>query len=621
MGQHRSGQFRGSHSILRLDSTGEVTSDKKSKPQTRTFGCQRRNLTSAPTERNGGPYLKKLVDNFNVSSILNSANMYIDTAASYIESYCPRPTVTEHLTKEGPANSNSLGFIKNIFSSGKSDFTTTAMKDCVTDVIKEETVPCHYNKVVTTSTTDTNTTWSCSSLLCAFHSYSFLNGKGSINTSNMTLPKVGLYVPPQRRMMEEQPKRCGVIDPKLTPYNARLLEKSRKCSNKNSSKTTTQPPIPKPVVNDQEKAGICVERCAHELATGVQVSENTQETIVVGESSTKPDIACAEQMDDSDGKQSDSQRDWFEYECTERTVIPIIIDGDKLESCLKNSKSQPNTVVEDSESPRKQLHNWYSVELDKSVQKSETSSSVNSSHSENAKQNTSNDTGSSCDLKAAETEPSALNVKSPDNSEEVQQNGLKEGFAKPKQSAETGEHQPQVRDISAVLYVRQCAKKRRPSKKKRQRQKAQLEQGKLNPSLKLGSAVHPRSPVAFILGVDSKSSENIHSFQLTCDIDSADFDSADFDESDSDFSSSDSEEFSSLDDDELLGLRCNDPISGFDMYTVSCSIQPTSTTVCPASPSPTDKEIQEINQMWQIHISIQPELKTKSSSSKKVYNY
>lgn len=591
MGQHRCGYRRGKPSIVRLDSTGENTTGNLNHPQrTSLFGCNR-NCEARPTNTTDGDQcLKKLVGNLNVCSLLDSANMCFESAANYLAS---KQTVSNHLKKDCSANiSSSLGFIRNIFSSDKTGMTTAVIDKTIDALTVGQTLDKNMNAMPTC----TNPTWSCSNLLSAFQSGNILGNCNTRNTPKMSVPKAELYVPPQRRRMANQRPPAVTVDPKLTPYNAKLLEKSKKFHSDGSDK----PHASGIVTNENEKLASNIITCLEKTTVAAGESPDSKE---------KQENEAREEVSEIAETESVSKMDWFEYECPDIAVIPITITEEKLESCMKNNITASQETPKPQQPPvsPKQLHSWFSIDIDKDVRKCRTrgssSSHLGSAHCKPNDTQINNESSKLCDKKT--------HVKRIDGVIQVEadcmrENEVRKDCMKPKHS---WEHSKPVGDISAILYERSCGKsqKRRPSKKKRNRHKAQMEQ-KCPNSLKLGSAVHPRSPVAFILGVDSNSSNNVHSFQFTCDIDSADFDS------DSDFSTDSDENFSSLDDDDILGLRCNDPLRGFG-FTVSCSIQPTSTTMSPATNS--SKEIDEINNRWQVHISVRPE--TKKPSTKKVH--
>ena len=582
MGQQRCGYRRSSRSILRLNSTGDVTTGSDSiKSNCSQFVCPKSKQTTetnpvkANTTVDGDPYLKKLVGNLNMCSIIDSASMYIESAANYIESWAPKETVSNNFnsSNSGTNTCQSLGFIKSIFTCDNTKMTTTVMDNTVNGLTVGQSFDNNMN------IGPTKPTWSCSNILGAFHTTGFLgNYCTSRHTPKMSVPKVDPYVPPQRRKLMEDSKRYGVcVDPKLTPYNAKLLEKSKKghtqCDNQS--------------LNGNETASI---KQSELSSSDSEVNSEIDVKIKEGKPQTEVET-----------EDSVSQMDWFEYDSLDSTIVPITISEEKLESCLKN-ETETQQVPQSPETP-KPLHNWFSVEFDSDVHKRGSNSQTSSSSQLKESVQKEIETEKPCDTKQRETDTHE------ESNKEVKTHGPKKSCMKSKHNFGHTDHAKHVENISAVLYERSGGKKSRPSKKKRTRQKAQTEQGNQNVFLKPGSAVHSRSPVAFILGVNKNSSENLHSFQMCCDFDSAEFDS------DSDFSTDDSDDnFSSLDDDEILGLRCNNPLGAFGVFTVSCSITPTPATATPASPS--SKEIEAINQHWQFHISI--ESHEQHSSVKKV---
>lgn len=582
MGQHK--DSRGSHSLLRLDSTGEITSDSRISQNRSKFMCRRRYCTSTNTDVNGNkePYLKKLVENLNVCSIFDSANMCIESAASYLESFTPRQSTKNSLVSEN-INRDSLGFFKSIFSSERPKMATAVMNNTSCALMSQEDSSGSARESMNFPATGTNCTWSCSNLLGALQSRNLISSSGTRSTckSNISGLKTDIYVPPQRRKMTAHTKPCISVDPKLTPYNAKLLAKSRQSQNHchSEEKDSVQNKKCEKILTESNTTN----RSPRNKAGKFDHNANGEKTVIHSNSVCEVQSVSKEPVVQTDDVES--KPDWFEYECKESKVIPITISEEKLEASLSMKEGKNQIEPREKEmKPSKNLRNWYSVELDSDVHKNSNLNHKLPCQFDNSKTYVLKDnkkTGTcmqekkqnACELKGSVEKKEETKVKPQSHCEKLGLDG-----------------------ISAVLFLRQCGKKSRPSKKKRIRQKAQLEQGSQSATLKPGSSIHPRSPVAFILGVNSKSSESGHSFHFTCDIDSDEFD-----DSGSDFSCESDDDFSSLDDD-LLGLRCNDPLSSFGIYTVSCSVQSVPQTIPSTSP-PCSTKLDAVNERWRRNMS------------------
>lgn len=210
--------------LLRLNSTGEDSSHNQVQNSDLNHGVINTKQTHYNQHRSS---YKNLVDNINMGSIINSASAYLDTATSYFGNLCPYKSGTNGLVNS-KSDKSSLTYLKNMISGVSQSFNTNSMINqapgmnsgidsmkqsymCNKDILEETGKPTNWNR----------------NIFGAIH----CNLLGSCSTKSEKMKEVysEKYVPPHRRYQYDKCKSVSsTIDPKLTPYNARLLENSKK---------------------------------------------------------------------------------------------------------------------------------------------------------------------------------------------------------------------------------------------------------------------------------------------------------------------------------------------------------------------------------------------------------
>ncbi|WAR01772.1 PR15A-like protein [Mya arenaria] len=568
-------------SLLRLDSTGEISSENRIKTVSRVNSVC--NKTS--------------VDNRDTACIQNinrKMTSCIQSASNYLGNFYPPQSVSNSLMTNNN-KTNLFGYLADMFGLKPST-------SCCSDIMRNmdmlnQNVPSESlaNKSQCTPSS------SCQSIFGAIHSR-FISPKDIYN-SNMTLSTGQKYIPPHKRTGTMFSNGNQVTK---TPYNARLLEKSRQCHiavNPNMPKivlhqTPHERPDP-PVMQQEPHAGE-----NHSPKTQLQVeplihNAKTTCTPKIDGENRSPSPTLDVRLHDENKK-----TDWFDFPCVQAPLIPEQTEQSRNVECPKsecNSDSEPH------------VHSWFSVENDNEVKKVSSANSSQVETAENSAKALIHDDEKCIDSKKdVKNVPICMNVKwaligdnalqKPPQAVGTPQKRsqsckiLKQEDTTPEVSesecATVKTHCEKLEKLAicdriAVLYNRQSGKKSRPSKKKRTRQKAQQNQTNKS-TLKPGRAIHPSSPVSFTLSVKPEICVNLHAFQFICDSDDS---VSDWSDTDSDFD----ENFSSLEDDEL-GLRCND-IGSLGIIKISCDIPNGPEKESPEAS--TFSALDAINKSWQ----------------------
>lgn len=599
--------------LLRLDSTGEVTSANNQAPK-----IEQKLLSPKDAGNSKSNGYKNLVDNLKMGALINSASAYIGSARNYIESFCPYQTSKGLSRNKGDNSSN--GYLQNMND-------TLYNFDChsVPSAGQHSGIAnCSCAQLIMNQEAD-NQLQLRSNIFGAFHC-SLLSNCSSVPCKMKGVEK---YVPPQRRcVVREETNITPVVDPKLTPYNARLLKNSkRSLSNANFKKDSddrkrfdSHPPkmcekkdhIEEPVKELNMDLGEKIDQCK-------QFDENPCQT-EPGSVIPNPIENSLSSTDETIS--SDVKTDWFEYECDSAKCIPIPVE--KIQNATQ--KCAVDDCSQGLDSKVQQLHSWFSVEnCSEDVSATDfVATKCDSSQRESDNTDDKLFYKESLYMKERNTnncEKTDKVVKNDDKAiQNLEYNCSEESLSKPDSNdhAKTKkEHHVNNDNLISVLYVRSLRKKGKSSAKKRRRQKAQQNENNGQTLTKndkpcqdktsKGANV-PSSAVAFILGYDSNNFDNsLHSFHVSCDVDGGD---SDWTESDNESD----ENFSSLEDENMLenelGFQCNDLLQ--NMQFTLCKMQPTESVQ-----SSNSSAIDDINTSWRVQVSVKSE-PCKSKSSKKV---
>ncbi|XP_045176900.2 uncharacterized protein LOC123537295 [Mercenaria mercenaria] len=589
--------------LLRLDSTGEVTTAQQVS-DCQNLSSNHDGLNSKDSHRYNQKSYKKIVGNLTMGSLINSAGAYLDSATSYIENLCPYKT-SRGLARNHSDNT-SFNYLKNIISgvSKPRHNSTNPVTDLDTepDCFKQS---CKCAETKHCEEIDKTMSWT-GNIFGALQNSLLSNCPAK--SEKMKGVNVEKYVPPQRRYNQAKTRNVtSVVDPALTPYNAKLLEKSKRPQSHSNVKKdflaeNYQQQVHKTngIVKSGNNLGKkCEEKVKNCCPDQETVLHCTLDSTVSCELESKCDKVIID--DQTEAATSETETDWFDYECDNAKCIPLSMEKIQLAS----QKCTKNDHIEDLDSNIQQLHSWFSIEAansDSSLAKNaanlcDKNDTSNCIEKENIQivEKMSDDTGKCAEIKKSQhVESEQLSSRCKSKSQDINE-----------------------ADNNYVLYVRSFGRRGRPSAKKRRRQKAQ--QNEAQPSSDKSSSVPksnsaPNGTMAFILGYGTDSSvKDPHSFHVSCDIES------DSDWSDSDFESD--ENLSSLDDETMmfasgLGFQCNDPLSNMQCFTVKCTMQPSEDSNLSSDSSAIDK----INLSWRVQLSVEPESpKKKTSTTKKVH--
>lgn len=590
--------------LIRLDSTGEVTSAGQ------ISNCQSpRGETEFSNCTNGRKYradsYRNIVGNFKMD-LLNSASACLGSARNYIESFYP--CKTSKGLRRSKSDCSSLEHLQNMFSKKSKSFDITDHQTA----LEPRPFCMNSNSVKMKQETENSLKWD-----------------GNIFGAMMdTVKNIEKYVPPQRRCVHTKTNKiAAVIDPKLTPYNARLLEKSKRTHSNTVYKNNCvhelrsneySPEMCKGKLekSDQDSDVSLSEKSNLMSMQQVEKKQLQNETVRKVPSASESSIIISDinvpYSDNETDKPVESvkETDWFEYECDSAKCIPISVE--------KIQRVTEKCAIKDyvCESKVQHLHSWLSVENGNEDVSCESSTEASDNSSQNTKPY---DKGISClqeerDRGVDDKCDAALKG----NSDELSEVHNAEDFSQKTESLGYSgtdvSHPESDNNNYSVLYIRSLGKKRRPSAKKRRRHKAQqkenIDQKPTSTCSDTSSSTQKlqSQSVAFILGYDGDPKSSTPSFHLPCDMD---FDS---DWSESDFESD--ENLSSLDDENLLanelGFQCNDLLQ--NMHVMICGGQSADSSTQTSSSS----ELDEINMSWREQVSVKPE-SHKNKSSKKVH--
>ncbi|KAH3891050.1 uncharacterized protein LOC127853775 [Dreissena polymorpha] len=373
----------------------------------------------------------------------------------------------------------------------------------------------------------------------------------------MVIPECQKYIPPPLRVGHDHNKPC------ITPYNARLLANSRKVD-------SSEPKLLAHSMNTQSNVCVSIDRKCSDDSKKIQISADLvkcilKENKVPDEAVGKRQQGCGpiNNIDSVNKESSTSSTDWFEYNCQSK-YVPIVISKDKLKSENLSKAEESKNIISQHAEKQSGIHSWFSNEFDENVQK--TVNLHSSSHD--------------CD-----------NV---DEKCFVSQNVLPI-----KSNSSTIREQECITELQpAVLFCRAVGKKARPSKKKRRQQ-----QSRQKAPLVLDSHRGNEKNSEASMKLDNTVCINIHSFQFTCDSDTC---SSDWSDDEGEFD----EDFSSLEEDRDLGLRCNNLFTSLSILSGPCAIS----NACDNENSAVSSRLQAINNSWQAQNESQP---TQQRQSKK----
>ena len=398
----------------------------------------------------------------------------------------------------------------------------------------------------------------------------------------------------------------------LKPYNARLLQKSKMCKGHNCSAETNKPQEIRK--EECEKTNVDCKNGAKEVEhnKSTQFSPKADKPKDVKDSQYTAAYCINENFKRKHNEKSDSQvkaeiTDWFEYENEDLKTIPVKIDitqkcmdktlsSDKLEvDSIPVQPALQSWLIIDSETetfqPKPETVPEKQADISHEKNRDKADKQIKKDHNECGQLKQSN----SCDIKKVNVNIKDINIGTKSN---------------PSNSDDNNE----PTDNSFVLYVRNVpSKKNKPSCKKRRRQKAKQQTSeKINSVDPLGSQKTQDSKqkceensIAFILGIDSSSysSEQHHPFLVSYDLNS------DSDWSDCDGDSDESEDSACIPDELSMFSICDNfnPLN----FKVTCSLQPT---------TPTSSHLDAVNLSWQVNvISVDTASLGTKSSDKKVF--
>ena len=603
--------FKGSRSskhnvrgLLRLNSTGEITSASQVSNCQNWHDINHGRVNPKDSPNHNQHSYKNLVENLSMGSLINSASAYLDSASSYFGNFCPYKTA-KGLTRSN-SDGSSLSYLKNMIS-GVSKPTSVSSPDMRDFEHLLSSCECAKSNIPEDTGKSLNWTGNIfGALQCSLltNCPAKLEKMRGVNTEK--------YIPPQRRYHNEKYNSASAaVDPKLTPYNAKLLEKSKKChphanvkkdifakkyhcNNKSNNMANIDPPK-----NSTDKSA--------KIHSQLKEDESDNDS-GRAETDLETDITCIQKDTMETETKCDTEKDWFDYECVDAKCIPISID--KLQLASQKCEENINTQDESSTSP--QLHSWFSIENANETAKSDSSptkDAANICDTAKVSECLEREAENNCESESKQLEN--MNSKQTNN-----QTSISTVDSELQQDITETDHSKSD-SKSYVLYVRSIGRRGKPSAKKRRRQRAQQNDKNdqtschiSSSSVKPNSALHGGNAVAFILGYSANSSEkDAHSFHVSCDID----DESDW--SDSDIESD--ETCSSIEDENMfdngLGFQCNNPLLGMQCFQVT--FQPQQEEVQSSNSS----DIDNINLLWKVQVSVKPENpKKKSSTSKKV---
>lgn len=625
--------------ILRLDSTGEVTSHDFGGNRPR--GCDRTCQFSKKMNKS----FKNIVDYVGAAS-----SSFIDVGTG----------ISKHLTD----NRNPLDCVKKMLHVNGTPFDVSKSEHMMADIVEKEAMPYpRGSPAVGTGQSDAYPffkNWS-NSVLGAFHG----NGYKSPWHSFHKQAYYNGYSPYHRRPDFWQSKKNenfsdidtgNTIDPNLKPYNARLLQKSKQCKKNNPINNPTsqhgnsiigadkqvkitESDVRKsdsPKIKHQETGSLNSNVTDDSAQTSAKIhiaSENDILSIGNGSSdrSSKP-LNSAVQVNDciaaenitaeniqnaiqenlqngiqeshsEEKRSSDNEKvtDWFEYENKDLKTIPI--DLHTIETKCETTHTSPEI---DAAFVQPSLHSWFSIDFDAESVKCKSENltkdqpqSVDRGQNDREQLKNESDISQSkedaCDIKKINVKIENLDT-SPKS---------KSNHADIKDASES--------DKSFILYVRNLKKSSKPSCKKRRRQRAKkeckiVEKSGANPAAEKtvteSDCKGKENPIAFILGIDAQaySAGKAQPFLVSCDINS------DSDWSDSENECDESPEESIPDELSMFALCDNfNPLN----FKVTCSVQ--------SSPTESSSRIDSVNLSWQVNVCVSTATQDRKRNDKKVH--
>lgn len=610
--------------FVRLDSSGEDNYSTKQYTQQKITMCKscearpKSNISCSGMKRN---------------NVFDTATSYVNTAGAYLSEICQYTSANTLARKVG--GRSVLNYLNKFGSPSVCDKTS---------------VP--FPSEVTTSMPVNNQAPVMSSAL----SYCIMDAlKGRLANTSLSSPDIKAsasttkyepYKPPHIKCIRNG---SVLVDPCLTPYNARLLMKSKQCHQSRS----VSPEIPhlrkeckesqhgREKLKDSEslKDFVVVQektKMPEKQLTQIDVSKTDQISEADGDGLNIPlgtsamnknktnfsrkvedrnivnnqkvdginavlskkiedmDVKC-NQVKDVDEKSiigEDDVKDWFDHVNSDFKCIPISIKLD-------------DNCSEEEEPLSSSLHNWFSIERDPTVKKEENV-----------------EISSQCDnaVSANETDKASRSMLVTENSC-CDKTLLHQANKDTDSNVSDVENSKQCQGNISVLYVRNMSKKSRPSSKKRRRHKKQQKEGDANENQDKKKSL--RKKVVSIATTstpnNSKSSNNSIAFILGLE---PSHDSSDI-EFDSDLHNS-SSDWSDSSDFECDG---EDFVDGFDesqnwMSDIMCPVnfQITCSLVNSQEiPSTTSSHLDDINLSWKVNLAMSPKQSRKRNSDKKVH--
>lgn len=424
--------------------------------------------------------------------------------------------------------------------------------------------------------------------------------------TNMAKSSVNLYKPPHlknrtfsnNKLEKTQLDSLG-MHPDLTPYNSRLLEKSKQSQSKTCSLLDEVKSCGK-----RENFNVVVVK-SNVCDNGWRDGYNSNNSGLCNVLNKEKEMAQYPSLKKVDNKNTDisfcaqsstqnSAIDWFDYENKCINSIPICFktEMDITNAIGKTRKDQHCEVNTESKNQVNSCnHETNTDQIDENTTAKMSSPTGDNQASENGKtKGESNLVLSDCDYKQRCLAKIAGNHKQNETHKDMQLE----------------------RKLPSLLHVRSSGRKSRPSSKKRRRHKIQQYEHvsnnqcySKNRNFKPGSGCEQNSSIASILGIDSNSlSMDSHSLPLCSDIDSDSYWSDNDLESDEQYSSIENEcmfvDLWNFSDTGTLSLR---------NFGVTTSVQPKSNST-----------MDVINQKWNIKESVEPRnTKLQFFNSKKVH--
>ena len=607
--------------ILRLDSTGEVTSQ--------SFGGD--NLCGRKCE------------------ISTKMNRSIQNLVNYVGS-----GISSHLTAE---TANPFDCVRKMLKLGEESFSGNTCNQSMADMVKTESQPQVWGSPLGAARNDSEaypyfaklSSWS-NSVFSAFnksnyndkHWYPQTFSRSRYNNHSPYHRQAACW---QDRNTHSSTEKSDdkLVDPHLKPYNARLLQKSRQCKKEgfynqhvNHPLPDTKTTFPKPSSSVDKIKSDCLKGRVNKAdnPTAENTADKQEKIGVKAKSERNVEISDSDHVNKSHGNNSGVETekpqngniitdlnfskvpveaaeivtDWFEYENKDLRTIPIDLKRVEQKTAVPDTSVGSET---DSPPTHPPLHNWFSVDFDgESVKcKSEELNKKASAHQldkENNNDKHDKDEGNIDNKNGARQN---------DNSCDIKKINVKIQNINLGSKPEINNDSKESADKSFILYVRNFPSAKRSSKpscKKRRRAKAQKETAveEINandPETRTPTKTDPKhkeSPIAFILGIDSVSDSAGKSQPfLLCDINS------DSEWSDSDLDCDDSPDDAVPEELSMFSLCDNfNPLN----FKVTCSVQP--------SPTATTSLLDSINLSWQVNISAvdSDATESKKSSDKKV---